>query len=86
MSTSRAARQASAPLAPRGLSREEAATYVGVSPNKFDTLVEDGRMPKPKLIDGRRIWDRLKLDSSFAALPDADGRRDGDDRWGRFAV
>lgn len=56
-------------LVPRGLSREEAAGYIGVSPVKFDTLVADGRMPPPKQIDRRRIWDRLELDRAFAALP-----------------
>jgi hypothetical protein len=31
-------------------------------------MVEDGRMPKPKRIDGRTVWDRIKLDEAFAAL------------------
>src|SRR5215475_14227879 len=47
------------PYAPRGLSREEAARYVGVGTTKFDELVKDGRMPKPKRIDGRVVWDRI---------------------------
>jgi hypothetical protein len=33
-------------LAPRGLSRPQAAEYIGVSPSKFDQLKEDGRMPE----------------------------------------
>lgn len=53
----------------RGLSRVLAAGYVGVSPNKFDQLVSDGRMPKPKRIDGRKVWDVRALDQSFEALP-----------------
>jgi len=32
-------------------------------------MVADGRMPKPKRIDGRVVWDRLQLDIAFAALP-----------------
>ena len=59
-------------LAPRGLSREQAAAYVGVSPSLFDTLVKDGRMPAPKRINARRVWDRLQLDAAFAALPSND--------------
>ena len=47
-------------------------------------MVADGRMPKPKRIDGRVVWDRLQLDSAFAALPDEDGRVD--DVWSKFAV
>jgi hypothetical protein len=56
----------------RGLSRVEAAGYVGVSPSKFDALVRDGRMPKPLRIDGRHVWDIRKLDSHFDALQGED--------------
>jgi predicted DNA-binding transcriptional regulator AlpA len=58
---------------PRGLSRVEASAYVGVSPSLFDQMVADGRMPKPKAINARVVWDRLRLDQAFAALPDRDG-------------
>ena len=57
-------------LAPRGLSRVQAAEYIGIGPTKFDEMVEDGRMPRPKRIDGRTVWDRIKLDEAFAALDD----------------
>jgi predicted DNA-binding transcriptional regulator AlpA len=56
-------------LAPRGLSREQAAAYVGVSPSLFDMLVKDGRMPGPKRINARAVWDRIELDEAFTALP-----------------
>jgi excisionase family DNA binding protein len=56
--------------APRGMSREEAARYIGVGTTKFDEMVADGRMPKPKRIDGRVVWDRLKIEASFSDLPD----------------
>jgi predicted DNA-binding transcriptional regulator AlpA len=56
-------------LSPRGLHREVAARYVGISPTKFDALVADRRMPQPKRIDGRKVWDRLSLDAAFDALP-----------------
>jgi predicted DNA-binding transcriptional regulator AlpA len=54
---------------PRGLCRETAARYVGVSPTKFDEMVEDGRMPRPKKIDARSVWDRVALDAAFDELP-----------------
>jgi len=60
-------------LPPRGLSRVQAAEYIGVGVTKFDEMVMDGRMPKPKRIDGRTVWDRIKLDEAFAALDDAAG-------------
>jgi hypothetical protein len=55
---------------PRGLSRDESARYVGFGATKFDEMVADGRMPKPKRVDGRVVWDRLKLDMAFSDLPD----------------
>jgi len=57
-------------LAPRGLSRVQAAAYIGVSPSLFDEMVDDGRMPKAKTINARKVWDKEKLDDFFAALPD----------------
>ena len=60
-------------LAPRGLSRAQAAEYIGVGTTKFDEMVDDGRMPRPKRIDGRIVWDRLKLDAAFEALDDGAG-------------
>ena len=65
-----------ASLPPRGLSREEAAAYVGIGATKFDEMVVDGRMPRPKRIDGRKVWDRLRLDTAFAALPTDGGADD----------
>lgn len=56
--------------APRGMCREEASRYVGVGITKFDEMVADGRMPKPKRIDGRVVWDRLRLDAAFSDLPE----------------
>lgn len=56
-------------IEPRGLSRVQAAAYVGISPSLFDELVVDGRMPSPKAVNSRRIWDRLALDAAFSSLP-----------------
>lgn len=53
----------------RGLSRAEAAEYVCVGVTKFDQMVADGRMPHPKRIDGRKVWDVRQLDTAFARLP-----------------
>jgi predicted DNA-binding transcriptional regulator AlpA len=59
---------------PRGMSRDEAARYVGVSITKFDEMVSDGRMPKPKRIDSRVVWDRLRLDAAFSDLTEEKAR------------
>ena len=56
---------------PRGLRREDAAFYVGVSPSTFDEMVKDGPQPvPPKKVGKRTIWDRRRLDASFEDLPD----------------
>ena len=66
-------------LAPRGLSRQQAAEYVGLSASSFDQLVATRLMPKPKRIGGRVIWDRLAVDEAFSAL-DSDDPSAG--QWG----
>jgi hypothetical protein len=33
-------------------------------------MVADRRMPHPKRVDGRVIWDRIKLDMAFTDLPE----------------
>ena len=72
------------PIPRRGLSRIEAAVYIGISANKFDELVCDGRMPGPKRIDGRKLWDVHALDLAFDSLPDDNDRalkNSFDDAW-----
>jgi excisionase family DNA binding protein len=68
-------------LAPRLLSREQAAAYVGVSPNTFDEMVKAGKMPQPKIIWGKRKgWDVRELDRAVDNLPTA-GTAPDDDTW-----
>lgn len=67
-------------LPPRGLSRTEAAAYIGVSPSMFDLMVRDGRMPKPKKVNSRTIWDIRRVDKFFDELPSED-EPDPYDEW-----
>ena len=53
----------------RGFNRREAAEYVGVSARKFDELVQTGRMPNPRMIDRRTVYDRHEIDDAFDLLP-----------------
>lgn len=69
-------------LAPRGLSRVQAAAYIGVSPTLFDEMVRDGRMPVPIRINKRAVWDRVKLDAAFVALSDDEK----DEPWDKVAL
>lgn len=65
---------------PRTMKAERAAAYLDMSRSKFLELVDDGRLPKPKIIDGMRVWDRLALDAAVDEFPD---RGDGDSVEGR---
>jgi hypothetical protein len=46
-------------------------------PTTFDGMVRDGRMPPPKRINARTVWDIRQLDEAFMALP-SDGYDDSD--------
>ncbi|MGE8131600.1 hypothetical protein ACQKQD_32035 [Methylobacterium sp. NPDC080182] len=56
----------------RGLSRIEAARYVGISITTFDKLVREGKMPEPFRIGSRTIYDLRKLDAAFDVLSGSD--------------
>jgi predicted DNA-binding transcriptional regulator AlpA len=61
------------PVPRRGLSREEAAMYCGISATLFGRLVADGRMPPPCQIDGRKVWDIRAIDMAFDDLARENG-------------
>jgi predicted DNA-binding transcriptional regulator AlpA len=69
-------------LAPRLISRDAAAAYVCVSPNTFDAMVKDGRMPHPKRLSDKRIaWDVRALDVAVDQLPAETAGASADDTW-----
>jgi predicted DNA-binding transcriptional regulator AlpA len=53
----------------RGLSEPEAALYIGLGSTKFRELVKQGRAPRPRSIDSRRLWDIDDVDAFFKSLP-----------------
>ena len=53
----------------RGLDLAGASHYIGVGPDKFTAMMDDGRMPQPRLVDGVRLWDVKELDIYFEGLP-----------------
>jgi len=65
----------------RGLRREDAAAYIGISPSKFDDWVKRRLMPSPKRQDGIVIWDRFALDLAFGTLPDDDDTKTNTEIW-----
>jgi predicted DNA-binding transcriptional regulator AlpA len=52
-----------------GLGEHEAAAAIGISASKFRLLVSQKRMPSPRRLDGRNIWDVDELREAFKALP-----------------
>ena len=71
-------------FAPKGLSRVDAARHIGVSASMFDEMVRDGRMPQPKLINARVLWDRMKVEAFFDILPErgvSNAETDGWEDW-----
>jgi hypothetical protein len=68
----------SRPVPRRGLSRTEAAIYLGISPSKFDELRKANRIGPAKMLDGRLIFTVDKLDEFLDALPDQN-QTDNDD-------
>lgn len=63
-------------IVPRGLTRAEAAAYVGLSERTFARRVAAGKLPGPHAATGR--WDRVALDAALGAAgqPAERGLRD----------
>lgn len=67
-----APRRVPCPRDPIGLSREEAAVFVGISATLFDRAVSDGLMPQPRKLFGRLVWDADEILAAFRRLPHKD--------------
>jgi hypothetical protein len=67
------------PIPRRGLSRVEAAIYLGISPSKFDELRKSGRIGPAKMLDGRKLYAIEMLDEFFDTLPDEN--HDAEEDW-----
>ena len=53
----------------RGLSKVEAAEYIGVGTKKFDEMVNTQLMPSPRLAGSYTLWEVRELDDYFERLP-----------------
>jgi len=56
-------------LPPVGVSREQAAAFIGISAATFDRLVAAGIMPDGRVIFGRIVWDVAEVASAFRQIP-----------------
>lgn len=59
---------------PRGLDRDSAARYLGITPTAFDDAVRFGTLPRPRRLSGTPVWDRLALEAAFEAVPLENGK------------
>lgn len=66
-------------LAPKYIGREAAAEFLGVRPSKFDQLVRDGRVPRPRRWDRRIVWEVGALQAVEADGDDAPADTTWDD-------
>lgn len=69
-------------LQPRGLSREVAAAYCGLTPEGFDQWVKRGLVPGP--IPGTQRWDCKAIDLALdraSGLESAQAADDPFERW-----
>jgi predicted DNA-binding transcriptional regulator AlpA len=66
-----------------GLAAPEAAAAIGISATKFLALVKAKRMPRPRRLDSRLLWDVDELRDAFKALPHDEGE-DEPDTWADF--
>ena len=64
-----------------GLNRISSAAYIGIGTTMFDSMVADGRMPKPHVIGSRKVWDRRELETSFEELPREGYTKGLDNSW-----
>lgn len=68
-----------------GVGREKAAALFDIGVSLFDRLVENGKMPQPRLLSGRLIWDVSELAEAFKRFehrrPDLALLSEGDNPW-----
>jgi excisionase family DNA binding protein len=55
----------------------EAAGYLSLSASFFRQLVIANKMPRPRLIGARRVFDIEELDVAFRSMPREGGERKG---------
>jgi hypothetical protein len=66
---------------PRGLRREDAAMYLGISPSKFDQGRKAGKIPAPRDLLGVTLYCRYDLDAMFNELPRVGVAANDNNEW-----
>jgi len=71
------------PFWPRLLTRAQAATYLGLTVNGFNTGLEDGTWPDPIVYGRSKLWDRRRLDEAVDVLSGYAIEAQEEDDWRR---
>lgn len=69
-----------------GLDRLQAAAAIGVSATTFDHLVNVNQMPRPRMINTRKVWDVDELRQAFKSLPRDGEPAGGTNSWSDFQI
>jgi predicted DNA-binding transcriptional regulator AlpA len=67
-----------------GLDRLQAAASIGVSVTTFDHMVNTSQMPRPRMINTRKVWDVDELRQAFKSLPRDGEPAGGTNSWSDF--
>jgi predicted DNA-binding transcriptional regulator AlpA len=54
---------------PLAVSRETAAQLLGISAGTFDKLVKTGKLPEPREVESRILWDSKEIEAAWRAMP-----------------
>ena len=69
---------------PGALRADRAAAYLSMSTSKFLELVDQGRLPKGKKLDGIVFWVRRTLDEFLDSYEGESDAAAVDDKWKRI--
>jgi predicted DNA-binding transcriptional regulator AlpA len=56
-------------VVPFAVSRETAAELLGISSGTFDKLVKSGKLPEPREVESRILWDSAEIRAAWRAMP-----------------
>jgi predicted DNA-binding transcriptional regulator AlpA len=56
-------------IVPYAVSRETAAELLGISAGTFDKLVKAGKLPEPREVESRILWDSAEIRAAWRAMP-----------------
>lgn len=64
------------------MSIDDLALSIGVSPNTIRKMVEEGRLPRPRVWNSRRIWRTAEIDAALSEWPiDGEEEPGTPDQW-----